>query len=333
MPTNVNVAFNQFLTDTVNLTSADSAAARADRDILRGRIHKLQSDVAYFPSLYTDADINYGSFARKTKKQPLDDVDMFFCLGGNNASYSEEPSGLVKIHIDNDNTNLYQFTNDDNTTLNSIKVLNKFKSAVESIYAYRSSEVNRRQEVVVLKLNNKDWSFDIAPCFRTAEINGKNFYLIPDGSGNWKKADPRIDQVRTSRINQKHNGKVLNIIRIMKFWNARATMPTMPSYLLENILLNYYDIAFSCSDYIDIELPSAFQAVRNAVFSSVPDPKGFQSDLNQLSIEDRSKIYTRAGLDKEKAEDARRLETSCTTHKECINKWREIFGADFPEYD
>jgi hypothetical protein len=109
-------------------------------------------------------------------------------------------------------------------------------------------------------------------------------------------------------------------------------MPTMSSYLLENIILNHYETAFSCSDYIDLELPNAFQVVRNAIFSTVPDPKGFQSDLNDISFEDRCKIYTRAGLDKDKAVVARRLELECQTHKECINKWREIFGGEFPEY-
>jgi hypothetical protein len=184
----------------------------------------------------------------------------------------------------------------------------------------------------VLTLGNKDWSFDIAPCFITAPMNNSDFYLIPDGTGNWKKADPRIDQGRITRINQKHNGKILNIIRVMKYWNARATMPTMSSYLLENIILNHYDATLFCSDYIDVELPNAFQAICSAIFSTVPDPKGFQVDLNDIGFDDKFKIHARSGLDKDKAVEARRLELECQTHKECINKWREIFGGDFPEY-
>ena len=333
MPTNVNAAFNKFLAETVNLLTEDSKTARIDRDNLRGRIQRLEAEVQHFPTLKIDADINFGSFSRKTKKRPLDDVDMFFCMSGNGAYYNEGIDGVIKIHVTNTNTNLYMFTNNDNETLNSIKVLNKFKSSVESIYAYRSSEINRRQEVVKLTLNNKDWSFDIVPCFITTAVNNKNFYLIPDGTGNWKKADPRIDQERTTRINQSHDGKILNIIRIMKYWNARATMPTMSSYLLENIILNHYENRSSCSEYIDLELPHALEAVCNAVFYPVPDPKGFQSDLNQISYEDRCKIYIRAGLDKDKAVEAHRLEIDCQTHRECISKWREIFGYEFPVYN
>lgn len=332
MPTNVNAAFNKFLNETVNLTADDSRTARIDRDNLRSRIQRLQSEVAHFPTLHTVADINFGSFARKTKKRPLDDVDMFFCMDGNGAHYSEGMDGVIKIYVTSANTNLHRFTNDDNETLNSIKILNKFKYSVESVYAYRSCEINRRQEVVVLALSNKEWSFDVAPCFITSPVGNSDFYLIPDGAGNWKKADPRVDQARTTLINQKHGGKILNIIRIMKYWNARATMPTMSSYLLENIILNHYDAALSCTDYIDFELQDVFQVVRDAIFMNVPDPKGFQGDLNDVSLGDRYKIYARAGLDKDKAVEARRLELDCQTHKECINKWREIFGAEFPEY-
>ncbi|MBS7672437.1 hypothetical protein KIN13_03090, partial [Vibrio cholerae] len=66
MPTNVNTAFNKFFDEIVNLATEDSRSARTDRDNLRSRIQGLQSQVAYFPALYTEADINFGSFARKT---------------------------------------------------------------------------------------------------------------------------------------------------------------------------------------------------------------------------------------------------------------------------
>ena len=187
----------------------------------------------------------------------------------------------------------------------------------------------------MLDLNNKDWSFDLVPCFRTAEVNGKDFYLIPDGRGAWKKADPRIDKDRVTRINKAHSGNVLDVIRIVKYWNKRATMPSMGSYLLENIILNFYDAKiFVASSYIDIELPSVFLHIRDSIYSAVPDPKGFQADLNDLSLEDREKIWDRANLDYTRAIDARSLEAKSTsgTHKECMEKWAEIFGPEFPDY-
>lgn len=69
MPTNVNAAFNKFLAETVNLLTEDSKTARTDRDNLRSRIQRLEAEVQHFPTLKIDADINFGSFSRKTKKK------------------------------------------------------------------------------------------------------------------------------------------------------------------------------------------------------------------------------------------------------------------------
>ncbi|EOG3621870.1 hypothetical protein ACK9U2_003769 [Pseudomonas putida] len=331
MATTVISAFNEFLKEKVNLDPEDTKAARLDRDNLRTRIQGLQNSVDYFPTLYTEADINYGSFSRRTKKRPLDDVDMFFCLMAQGAVYNDYDQNNITVTIENTASNLYQYTKDDNKTISSIKILNKFKRSLENIYQYRNAEVNRRQEVVLLDLTNKDWSFDIAPCFRTVEQYGKSFYLIPNGTGDWKKADPRIDKNRTITINQQNNGNILNLIRIIKYWNNRATMHTMSSYLLENIILNYYQYRTDCSSFVDLSLADIFHHISLAVYQVVPDPKGFQGDLNNLTYEQRVSISTRAHQDYLKALEARRLEQN-KYEQSSINKWREIFGLEFPAY-
>lgn len=331
MATTVISAFNEFLKEKVNLNPEDTKAARLDRDNLRTRIQGLQNSVDYFPTLYTEADINYGSFSRRTKKRPLDDVDMFFCLMAQGAVYNDYDQNNITVTIENTASNLYQYTKDDNKTISSIKILNKFKRSLENIYQYRNAEVNRRQEVVLLDLTNKDWSFDIAPCFRTVEQYGRSFYLIPNGTGDWKKADPRIDKNRTITINQQNNGNILNLIRIIKYWNNRATMHTMSSYLLENIILNYYQYRTDCSSFVDLSLADIFHHISLAVYQVVPDPKGFQGDLNNLTYEQRVSISTRAHQDYLKALEARRLEQN-KYEQSSINKWREIFGLEFPAY-
>ncbi|MGU2132156.1 hypothetical protein ACSETB_10775 [Pseudomonas aeruginosa] len=331
MATTVISAFNEFLKEKVNLDPEDTKAARLDRDNLRTRIQGLQNSVDYFPTLYTEADINYGSFSRRTKKRPLDDVDMFFCLMAQGAVYNDYDQNNITVTIENTASNLYQYTKDDNKTISSIKILNKFKRSLENIYQYRNAEVNRRQEVVLLDLTNKDWSFDIAPCFRTVEQYGKSFYLIPNGTGDWKKADPRIDKNRTITINQQNNGNILNLIRIIKYWNNRATMHTMSSYLLENIILNYYQYRTDCSSFVDLSLADIFHHISLAVYQVAPDPKGFQGDLNNLTYEQRVSISTRAHQDYLKALEARRLEQN-KDEQSSINKWREIFGLEFPAY-
>jgi hypothetical protein len=75
MAQTVNAAFEQFLSDKVNLDSDRTQTARGSRDWLFEQIASFQSDTT-FPKSYPEIDIHYGSFARKTKIRPLDDIDL-----------------------------------------------------------------------------------------------------------------------------------------------------------------------------------------------------------------------------------------------------------------
>ncbi|MDF4613050.1 hypothetical protein P3434_18440 [Vibrio parahaemolyticus] len=85
MPTTVNSAFNQFMADNVNIDSKKTTTARSSRDYLKGQVKGLTD---FFP-LYSDKDINFGSFARRTKIRPLDDIDMIFTLSANGYTWEE----------------------------------------------------------------------------------------------------------------------------------------------------------------------------------------------------------------------------------------------------
>ena len=50
-------------------------------------------------------------------------------------------------------------------------------------------------------------------------------YLIPDGNGNWKKTDPRIDAANVTNLNQQHNGNILKVIRLAKYWQKDLRCP------------------------------------------------------------------------------------------------------------
>lgn len=201
---------------------------------------------------------------------------------------------------------------------------------------YSKADFKRNGAAAVLSLQSYDWRFDIVPCFMTSmDISGRTYYLIPDGSGNWKKTDPRIDRDRVKEINRNHDGNVLNVIRIIKYWNQRATMPSMPSYLLETMIVNYYanrSETDKASQYVDLEIPRVLQYLAGSIYSSVPDPKNIQGNINNLSLEERTKIANRASADKQKAEEARSFENN-GDHQSSIQKWREIFGDQFPKYE
>jgi len=110
-------------------------------------------------------------------------------------------------------------------------------------------------------------------------------------------------------------------------------MPTMGSYLLENMILDYYsEQSTVASKYVDREIEKVLIEIHRRVYNPVNDPKNIQGNLNNLSLDDKKKISDRAYQDYSKAYDARQLEIA-NNYKDSINKWIEIFGDKFPKYE
>ncbi|HDS9415402.1 TPA: nucleotidyltransferase [Klebsiella pneumoniae subsp. pneumoniae] len=330
MATTVIAAFNEFMKDTVNLEKADTDDARASRDWLIGKINDFENDEV-FPVSYPGIHIAFGSFARRTKIRPLDDIDLMFGLTGQGATYTIL-SDRVTVTSSGEGSRLHRYRHSGADTVCSVRILNAFKSRLQDITQYAQADIRRNQEAVTLKLVSKDWNFDIVPCFITSEdAYGKTYYLIPDGNGHWKFTDPRIDRDRVKAINVKNDGNVLNVIRAVKYWQRRSTMPSMSSYLLETLVLDYYAGRTSCLSFVDMELEALFNHLGLFVKYSVNDPKGIQGDINTLSMEDRQKISDRCYLDAQRAAEARQFERD-NDHEKSINKWQEVFGPHFPAY-
>ena len=329
MALTVNSAFEEFNKNIVNIDKDKTKQARSSRDWLVEQLKALPLKINDFPRLYNEKHIKFGSFARNTKIRPLDDIDLILTFSANGATYSESGlySNIYYIHTDNASPNLKNLSND-NGYLNSRRLINKLVSSLQKIPQYYHAEIHRKQEAATLELLSYEWNFDIVPAFFTVN----DFYLIPDGNGNWKATDPRIDQIRVSNINQKHNGKVLQLIRTLKYWNRKASMPTIPSYLFENIILDFAEKKFELSNFIDFNLRDFWNYLKDAIYNEVQDPKGFQGNLNILSNNDKNKISLKAYDTYTKAAEAIRFETQEKNEKKAINKWKEIFGNEFPNY-
>lgn len=326
----VSAAFTHFLREKVNLDPDDSKGARSSRDWLLTQIHGFPDKHSDFPLLYTDMDIASGSFARKTKIRELDDVDLISCLIGDGSYYTEYGDEL-RITVPNTFSRLRALCFDDSDTLNSRKVINRFVKALNDVPQYRDA-ASRNGEAAVLELKSYPWNFDVVPGFFTAPtFTGATYYVIPNGKGHWKKTDPRLDRDRVSLVNQAHDGGVLNVIRSLKYWNRRPTMPSMGSYLLECMLVDHYQGRSEKAISVQFEVHKALDYIRSAVSQPVYDPKGIQGDLNDLDYLQRLKISKRAEQDSNKALAALVYEVN-GEHEKAINLWIEIFGPEFPTY-
>jgi len=328
MALSVNVAFKEFNNDYVNLNHGRTTVARTSRDWLIKQLINLPDKVAYFPRLYDNMSIKYGSFARNSKIDPLDDIDLMLTFAADGTTYNTHTYGKrYTLHVPESCENLYRLTNDDGS-LNSIKVVNKLVSSIHEIEHYRSAEKHRRQEAATLNLSSYEWNFDIVPSLYT----DTGYYLIPDGNGEWKASDPRVDQELSETVNKKHGGQINQIIRILKYWTKHSSMPTIPSYFFEIMILKFFENKAEISDWIDVNLINFWTYFKTEIWNGVQDPKGFQGNLNTLEFGEIVKISNKTREAEEKAREANRLETTDKNQQKAIAKWGEIFGNNFPIY-
>lgn len=329
MAKTVNAAFREFNRDFVNLDPDKTKTARKSSDWLYTQLNNFPANDAKFPLKYEGKHIKYGSFSRNTKTRELDDIDLIFCLGGNKATYSQSTIVPDEYYVNTQNAGERLQNLSDDGKLNSIKVVNKLVSSLSNVSQYKSADIHRRQEAATLNLTSYDWTFDIVPAFYTTS----GFYLIPNGSGNWKAANPGLDHNYIKSLNERYDSSVHQLVRTLKYWNNRAKMPTISSYLFENFVLNYVESKAELSPYLDINIIDFWSYLKSTVFSNVNDPKGICSNLNELSLDDKLKISEKSNDSYDKGYEAYRLEIKDENQEAAINKWQEIFGSNYPAFN
>jgi len=335
MATTVISAFNDFQKNIVNLDSTTSSTARSSRDWLLDQISKFPENNDNFPNLYPEIDIGFGSFARKTKTRPLDDIDLMVGIKADGCTYYERSWDDIELNFpENYSGKLKKYAKIlDSSALSSTRITNAFKSELSKVSQYSSAEIKRDGEAATLKLKSYTWNFDIVPCFLTSpDSDGNSYYLIPNRSGSWKKTNPKTDRDRLSKVNQNQSGHVLNVIRILKYWK-QANNINIGSYLLEAMILYYYENKSddSCSSFVDMELSNVFSHLASNILNIIPDPKGIQTDINDIDYYRRSTLEGVFKKFSRLSTEARQLEID-QKQEESINKWKEVFGNNFPNY-
>ena len=325
MASTVDSAFAEFLRDSVRLEQGETSTARKSRDNLVSNINGFSGDDDFF-NLNSDCHLKFGSFARRTKIRPLNDIDLMICISGDGRTYKKSNETYFIIGVERDKSN--GLMTDGTRYINSTKVINRFIKKLGKLNDYSKAEMHKNQEAATLNLKSYSWNFDIVPCWHM-DIDR---FLIPNGSGNWKLTDPRIDNHRTIELNQKHKGKLLDVIRLMKYWNNRAITYTIGSYLLESMILNVYDSKREKENYwVDIEFKDLLYSLSRKILCDVYDHKGIQGDLNTFTSTEKAKISKALSEAYQKVCAAREFETN-KNQKDAISKWGEVFGDAFPDY-
>src|SRR5205823_3162925 len=119
------------------------------------------------------------------------------------------------------------------------------------------------------------WVFDIVPAVPIEDGSGATrHYLIPNGTGDWIRTDPRIDARNLTAVNTAHAQRLLPVMRFLKYWNRRIhDKPRLQPYYFETLVLNVFRPARTINTYREA-IKYFFEMCKTSIWMACPDPKG-----------------------------------------------------------
>jgi hypothetical protein len=191
--------------------------------------------------------------------------------------------------------------------------------------------LHKNQQAVTLDLLSYPWVFDVVPAVPIGDGNRILYYLIPNGSGDWLRTDPRIDGDNITKANALHNGQFLPLIRLLKYWSNRPVKPILGSYYFETLAIKVFSMATQISDYPEA-IKYFFDACPTYISWSCQDPKGLGSNLDaNYSADIKSKVIAAMQNDSQSAGYAL-MYKRMSDEKNAISWWGRVLGAGFPAY-
>lgn len=325
----VGGAFNFYRAQNVDLLRSDVLRARASRDFLIEQIFKIAAVKRAFPSLF-DNHMFYGSFARRTKIHPLDDIDLLLAINSTEIEIFTIAPYKYAIRPKLSNHHLMDYVNTSGY-ISSLSIQNRLRDQLSDVPQYEQATIKKNNVAVVLKLKSYPWAFDIVPAFPIYNwLNILDYYLIPDGKGYWIRTDPRKDQVLITRVNQWQNELLLPIVRLIKYWNRIHTPSINSSYYLETLAIRALEFESPVVSIAD-GLAKVFTSLEHSLLGTCPDPKQLGENL-ELSTDWNTRYIVSKSVHRMSvlAHTARYHEVS-GNHKTAISFWTQIF-PNFPAY-
>lgn len=237
-----------------------------------------------------------GSYSRHTMIAPLSeaDIDIFVIL---NPSYYEEDG--------------------------QANLLDRVKRVLLKTYT-KTPKISRNGQAVTITFT--DFIVDVVPAFYR---NGGGF-LIPNSiKKEWISTNPKTHVEIISNENDKHDGNLIPLVKMIKGWNKNINHAFV-SFYLELLAIKIFT-KVTISDY-----PSGmryfFEKGGEAIKYNVKDPVEYGGQINGLDIVSTAKeAVSRFETAYNRAKKAEEYERNGDTES-AIGEWKKIFSNYFPSY-
>lgn len=251
-----------------------------------------------------ERDFLTGSYARRTKTKPLEDVDIFCVLGEEERKYKDrDPAQLLEA----------------------------FRKPLAQEYGTGSVKVQRRSVQVDFGVpvesddaGERVMSFDVVPAF-----SENRHYEIPDTKlRSWIKTDPEVHMELATASNGKFSKNWVPIVKMLRTWNRTHDKPVSPTFLIEVMALGILVPPFSGG--FQYELKSFFATATERIGDVWDDPARLGPPVSDQM--DGSKVlHARDALRRAEEAVSRAMRHARDGRDgNALQEWRKLFGPLFP---
>lgn len=243
-----------------------------------------------------------GSFSRNTFIRGGSDVDLFAVISKQEVTWG---NGLVSSE----------------TALNNLRA--------ELLKRYPNTPVERDVHAVVVPFS-QGASVDVVPAVFDQMLNGRPYYLIPDGDGDWMLTCPELHANYIRQADIKSGGKLKRVAQLLKYWReCRSPRVPLSSFHIE-IILAAENICVGVKSYAAC-VTETLQLLTQRECRALHDPLGIAGYIPAVKTEaQRASTLTSVRYSRDHAKDACWHDYSGNTD-EAWRQWDIVFNYTFPK--
>jgi len=242
-------------------------------------------------------NLQVGSYGRYTGIKGISDLDMLYIMPVSKWGDYNKANGQTKL-------------------------LQDTKAAISKTYASSDIKVDR----CVVTVNFANSHIDVQPVF---EIEGQD-YKYPDtyGDGSWKITKPRKEMDAMVEFEANKNRNLRRLCKMARSWKNKQGV-CMGGLLIDTLAYNF----LKDTTHYDEKSFAYYDEMSRDFFKYLYDQPKDQTEYGALGSKQRVRVKKSFKRKAKKAFDLAEEAINSASNKTKHNKWRDIFGNDFPKYE
>lgn len=181
---------------------------------------------------------------------------------------------------------------------------------------------------VVVPFANGLQRHEIIPADYILSEGGCNVYDIPNRYGAWMRSCPKAHNGWVNEANKEFNGKLKQLIRLVKYWNHEKSVG-IRSFYIELRVTEYAKGESSIIYKFDVK--GALDHLSRKGLAAMQDPQGISGYVHPCSEAKKAVALSKVNTALTRASKARESEQDGDV-RSAYDWWDKVFGGKFPAY-